>query len=349
MHPESRFFYIIYSSKSMSNRSIRHHYVSNFLCKNFSTNKKTFYRFEFATKKILKLSVRDGFVKNDLYTVLDKAGQKSDALEKLLGEIEAPAAKAISTIIERIGAGKDIEDVIPYPMRLDILNFCILSHSRTPKNIIRINLMTLRMMYAASYLHLTAKKMEYDASTFTLSIDPTTIMLNCIAAGVKIFPACLDLTATIVFHESTSKRFVLPDQPVVLEYTGRGEFTAHDLKILFPVSSHILMIFSRGESAEKILKIGDDEIDAYNTRLCASYYGLLACESEDYLKYFSESFPVNPTHLPTNEEFEREKEVMKNEVIGLIKESNGKPFELLLRSSKDGIEFYRAAEGDTES
>jgi hypothetical protein len=300
-----------------------HHYISNFLCKHFSSDKICFFRYNHEEQKIISVSTKDGFVQKHLYRLKKKDGTFSDKMEDFFSDhYEAPASTAIKNLIIRLGKTDNSKQLIPPKEFIQILQFCILSHLRTPHKLNEIYLSQVRALLMVTYVQFELKGVPLD-SDFSVNLNKDFIFMEVIKSIQAIVRSLKDLSIHIYFHRCPDRYLVLPDQPVALYSSANQEFGSPALKIYFPITSNIMISFERGVQFDILTEINGNAIDEMNQLACGRFYRYIACENKVYLEKLVAQAKLNPEPIQSEESLEQDKQKIKQEVKHHIQNRNG--------------------------
>jgi hypothetical protein len=313
----------------------RHHYISDFLCKHFSADKISFYRYDQQEKKIVSVSTKDGFVQKHLYRLKKKDGGYSDKMEDFFSTYyESPASGAIKALVTRLAVQKNPEQLLSVPEFRAILQFCVLSHLRTPNKLNEIFLSQVRLVMTLTYIELELKKMPTDID-FSVNLNKDFFFIEIIKSVQSIVKELKDLCVHIYYHRSPDKYFILPDQPVALYSTDQREFGSSDLKIYFPVTSNILVSFERGKKYDTLTEVSGPAIDELNLLSCGRFYRYIACENELYLRNFIDTHKLSPEPIQSDESLEEDRKKIIEEVREHLKQKGEN--ETILVNHRHGV------------
>ncbi|KAB2877676.1 DUF4238 domain-containing protein [bacterium] len=322
----------------MSTKKRHHHFISDFLSKKFSPNSSQVYVYDHTTKQIKFISSRDLFVRKHLYTIETKVGRDSNLVEDIYEErFETPAANTINSLLRKLEKGKyEMSSLVSLEGFTNILRFCIASDLRTPNRLMQLRLIVMRGLNTLAFAMQHANFDEPD-ETLRVKANPDYLLLKSIEKIDEIVSSCFEMRLHIILNRDTDKRFVLPDQPVVLITNEPFEYKSSDLQILFPISSRVLLIFDRKTNSNAIIETSGDEVDKLNLNICSRFYKYIGCESDSYLKYFTTKFDLITQKIPTEEDFEREVEAIRNDIKAGGKIEPGSRSRIVL--SKDGVKY----------
>jgi hypothetical protein len=309
-----------------------HHYIPEVLCKRFTKDWRNFYRIDCTNVQAgaISVSIKDAFVQKDLNT-LNLAGLKNtDIIEDFLDKYyEKTFGRSINKVFKILF--HNAKDSIFEPDDYDnILNFCILSYLRSPKRLREIHIQSLRRAYLFSIFA------KHKDEIPIINIDY--ILTKTLFEGVNTIKRYLHgITLRIAYHTFDDEFFLLPDLPIALVNNNDIEFASSDLDIVLPVSSNVVLIFSKTEKKGDITHIQKKEtIENINKQLCMNFNKYIACEDKKYLEQFVSKNNPNPEPLQSIESIESEKDRIINE----IKEELAKnPIGRYIMISKKGIEF----------
>lgn len=310
----------------------RHHYIPLVLCKQFTKDWRNFYRLDFYDKEAgaIPISIKDAFVQKDLNTINLAGVNNTDTIEDFLDKFyERTFGKSINKVFRILFENKKVKIFEPEDYN-NILNFCILSHLRTPKKLREIHIQTLRRSYLFSI---------FTKQTDNLPIvDKNYVLIKTLFDGVNIILRHIQgITLRIAYHTFEDEYFLLPDQPVALVNSNNKEFASPDLDIVIPVATNVVLIFSKTEKTGDITHIKKREtIENINKQLCLSFFRYIACADKKYLEDFVSRNNLKPDILPEIKDVESEKNNLINEIK---KELERNPNGRYIRINKNGIEF----------
>lgn len=293
---------------------------------------RCFYRIEYSRKEqgAKLISIKDAFVEKDLNTINPDGITISNLLEDFFDKFyERTFGRSINKIF-RILFENEKDDIFDSQDYDNVLSFCILSYLRTPQKLKEIHIQSLRR----SYLFSIFKKPDDTLP----NIDKNFILIKTLFDGLNVILKNLrGITLRIAFHTFKDEYFLLADSPLALVNSNNMEFASPDLDIVIPVSSNVVLIFSKTENASDITHIKKREtIENINKQLCANYYKYIACADKDYLESFVQKNNPIPATVPTIEAIEAEKEVIINNIKEeLVKNPHGR----YIRITRNGIEF----------
>lgn len=317
----------------------RHHYISDFLCKKFSADGKMFFRYDNESKITINASTKDGFVQKHLNRIKRNGEFDNDTIEDIFSKyFEIPASVAISHLINKANLENPPEILLTGKEFVDILRFCVLSHLRTPNKINETYLSILRFHYTMAYsqLHILGESLERN---FKINLNRDFIFLQSIKAIDEILEELKDISACVIYHDSIDKFFVLPDQPVAIHSSENREFGSKDLKIIFPISSRVMIIFDKNEKLDVLSKASENQIDNLNLMACNRYYKYITCESKSYLDYFIKTYDPKPEPIQTDKNIEEEIEKIIGEVINNITTNAG--ISNIVQMSRHEIKIFK--------
>ena len=310
----------------------RHHYIPEVLCKRFTKDWRNFYRLDYYNEEAgaISMSIKDAFVQKDLNTINLAGVNNTNFIEDFLDRFyERTFGKSINKIYKILF--ENAKDKIFEPQDYDnILNFCILSHLRTPKKLREIHIQSLRRSYLFSIFENPNDKLP--------KIDNNYILTKTLFDGVNTIRRNIQgITLKIAYHTFKDEYFLLPDQPVALVNSNNKEFTSPDLDIVLPVSKNVVLIFSKTDKTEDITHIQKREtIENINKQLCLDFFKYIACADKKYLEDFVSRNNLNPAILPEIKDIEAERNNIINEIK---KELERNPKGRYIRINKNGIEF----------
>ncbi|WP_316799679.1 DUF4238 domain-containing protein [Pedobacter frigidisoli] len=316
----------------------RHHYISNFLCKHFSADNISFYRHDNKDGKIIPISTKDGYVQKHLYRLRKKDGTYDDRMEDIFSDYyEKPASIAIASLIERLKRGT-VETLLTTKEFLAILNFCILSHIRTPNKLNEIYLSQVRLILTITYMELKLHNIPLDID-FSVNLNREMIFLETIKSIPAITKKLFNLSIHVFYHRSDQHYFVLPDQPVALYPNDDREFGSKNLQIYFPVSSSILIRFERGPHTDTLTELRADQIDEFNQMACSRHYRYIACENKEYLENFVRNTKLTSEPVQSDESLEQDKKDIIEQVIHTL--DNTASTSTILVNSRHGVQLAK--------
>lgn len=310
----------------------RHHYIPEVLCKRFTKDCRNFYRLDYYEREAGAkwMSIKDAFVQKDLNTVNLAGTKDTDLIEDFLDKFyERIFGKSINKIFMILF--ENAKDKIFEKQDYDtILDFCILSHLRTPSRLRQLHIQSLQRSYLFSIFAKPTDKLPV--------VDNDYILTKTLFDGVNIIKKYLQgITLRIAYHTFEDEYFLLADQPIALVNSNDREFASPDLDIILPVARNVVLIFSKTEKTGDITHIQKREtIENINRQLCLHFTRYIACANKEYLENFVANNNLVPDVLPEIADVESE----KNRIIDEIKkELERNPHKRYIRINKNGIEF----------
>lgn len=227
-------------------------------------------------------------------TASKKDGTYSAKMEDFFDDYyETPASVAINNLIARLAQTSGLPELLNVEEHYHILKFCILSHLRAPNKINEIYLSQVRFVMTMTYMQLQLQGLPTDID-FTVNLNKDFFFMESIKSIQGFVKDLSDLNLHIYFHRQPGQYFVLPDQPVALHSTDQREFGSLDLKIYFPVTSNIIISFERGVPHDILTEVWGQAIEELNVLCCSRFCRYIACENEEYLRYFVDKHPLQP-------------------------------------------------------
>ncbi|MDD4994227.1 MAG: DUF4238 domain-containing protein [Paludibacter sp.] len=310
----------------------RHHYIPEVLCKRFTKDWKHIYRLDYSDLKegAKSMSIKDAFVQKDLNTINLAGVKNSDFIEDFLNELfESRFAKSINKIF-LILFEKAKDKIFEQEDYDNILNFCILSHLRTPMQLRHIHVQTLRRSYLFSVFAKPNDKLPL--------IDKDYVLTKTLFDGVNMIKKYLyGITLRIAYHTFDDEYFLLADQPIALVNSNGNEFASPDLEIILPISTNVVVIFSKTEKSSDITHIQKREtIETINKQLCENFNKYIACADKKYLDNFVLRNNLSPETIPDIKDIEAEESKIIDDIKNELKKN---PNNRYISITKDGIEF----------
>ena len=311
----------------------RHHYIPEVLCKRFTKDLRNFYRLDFYEREAGAkwMSIKDAFVQKDLNTVNLAGIKDTEFIENFLdNQYESTYGKSINKIFRILFENAD-DKIFEKQDCETILEFCALSHLRTPSQLRQIHIQTLQRSYLFSIFAKPTDNLPV--------VDIDYILTRTLFEGVNLIKKCLQgITLRIAYHTFEDEYFLLADQPIALVNSNEKEFASPDLDIILPVASNVVLIFSKTEKTGDITHIQKREtIGNINKQLCSHFTRYIACANKEYLENFVANNNLVPYVLPKIADIDSE----KNRIIDEIKkEIERNPHKRYIRiNKKNGIEF----------
>lgn len=110
----------------MAKLSKRHHYLPQFYLNLFTADDGLLTLFDRETKEFCRQQPVNTALQKDFYTVTDKDGVKTDAIERIISHLESGAKDVIHRLERRVTGWKDTQE------RADFALFLVLFRIRTP-------------------------------------------------------------------------------------------------------------------------------------------------------------------------------------------------------------------------
>ena len=110
----------------MQRRSRRHHYLPQFYLQRFTSEDGLLCLFDRETKTFRRQQPLNTAIRNEFYTVRDKEGSKSDAIERMLSELESEACMVFTKLDKGQKAWRDEQERVSFAVFLGYL------YTRTP-------------------------------------------------------------------------------------------------------------------------------------------------------------------------------------------------------------------------
>jgi len=296
----------------------KHHFISNFILKNFSKNGKIFI-YRHSSKKIFPTSIKDAFVKNDLNTLNDNNGGKErNIIEDIFDQyFESDAAESISKIIQDIS--KTIPDGNNFSATdyLNVLRFCMLSNFRIPYLIERNHHASQVNIIAAIMMHWYLIHSNFEVPFDNIHI-PKPYFYGYLKDFDKATKLLVDLKLTIYTHKFENEFFIIPDNYVIDISPNACKFHDKYLKLFFPISSKIVLCFERIDRSfsKGLCYLSREQINEFNRFFAQNTFESFGCESGTYLEKFVNDNELIPLkRFIPDTDFIKEKKQIQEEII----------------------------------
>ncbi|HHW02046.1 MAG TPA: DUF4238 domain-containing protein [Thermoanaerobacterales bacterium] len=219
-----------------------HHYVPQFLLKNFSENKKSIGMFINSNSKFIKqASIKKQACKDYLYG-------KNKEIEDMLMIIETHASSLIRSIIQSITLPKLYSE--EYNL---LMLFILLSEARVQKQADTNEKLITELMRVSAKMYKEHGRLDVpDEAIDNLQVTYDVPNLYSMKAAVELYPILLDLKTVILIIDN-DRYFITSDRPIVrynYMYVKRNyKFNGYGLgnmgiQIFFPISpKHCIYIF----------------------------------------------------------------------------------------------------------
>ena len=291
-------------------RSVRHHYVPRFYLSRFADQKGRIRAFHRPTGRVFTTSAASIAAESDLYSVIDRSGLVSGAVEEIISGIESRVAPSLTRLAEE-GWPPSLET------RGLVANFIALQLTRTRESFqamaaiydraskLPFEFMTLDQLRAVVVEHseddLSAEEIDELAEDLANTESYRVVPSKNVLVDIML-RAASELVEPIArrrwFLERTTKRLIVTsDSPVVLwsppGHYGVGALNASE--ILLPVDSrHCLLLVADDQGwPESIVDIPPRIARGINRRVAgASYEWVFADPRSSVLE--SMDLPVGP-------------------------------------------------------
>lgn len=265
----------------------RHHYISQFYLKRFTTNpsKPRLFVVDVIERKTFRADPKNVAFEKDFHTI-NVSGQPSDVVETMLARIEGDVAAASKRIVDSCSLSNEND-------RAQLLYFATILLVKNPAHRAMMNAVTTQLMttigreQASNAAAFTARVQEMIAtgdmpldtnieelrlSLLTDSFDMSMATESHLDIVLNNVPELLGYLLDRKWHiyRATEGHFVTSDRPVSLMWADPSRtdpvgLGLRNTRVLFPLSSTIA-IYGGFELTDDVIDLGADKVAAVNGR-----------------------------------------------------------------------------------
>ncbi len=247
----------------MSNTPKRHHYVPQFILRNFANGNQKLYYFRRKDGSVRETSSKNVFVKNHAYTEEQEDGTKSAPVESELAQLEGLASDVIDKIITTARSGDG--PMLAEPERRIWLRFLYSQFMRHPAaqksarepdymsviiDDIERDLGPLSEEMRAYFLEPARKcRMARKATIRAIIYDPE--------EHSDLMPILESRGIGVVVITNQSESFVIGDKPVLWLPSPATPLTFPECRLLYPISRDIMVHWGPSYVDSTLISLSD--------------------------------------------------------------------------------------------
>ncbi len=259
------------------NNPKRHHFIPMMLSQMFTDNEGRLYFFdkEHPGNGIRRSTPKKLFVRRYLYSQQDRSGNKDNAVEASLGDLEG----MVSPIIRKIVSSARMQRT-PDLTRTEKMIWSLYSYiqwKRVPDVSDRIDSEAVPQEWIPQLVR------EFGDLADVKRIMGNARVNSVLDPGIRVLPILMGKGLGIAVAKNSDASFVIGSNPVVkLSHPGRSHLSDPSVEVWFPLAHDVVVtpIPPIPEGAEKLVVADDESIRAINTFIFGQSRVVAGCSIE---------------------------------------------------------------------